>query len=166
MYREELTLWWFRFNNRFAEEQEAIERAVEAGRLTLIASNAGFHPTELISWAGERFPKFPFCLEYKSDQAPDPSDSFASPIPSAEKRRRPDALSPLIKIAQDNCPDPLNTASIYAELQKMASQKLPPVPLLGVTDEGIKWQDPKDEVRFLSKKSLSNRLGRQKPGKP
>jgi hypothetical protein len=69
-------------------------------------------------------------------------------------------LTPLIEKAQRNEPAPFNAAVIWPKLCDMAASKTRP--LLGATADGIKWTDGNDEVQFLTKANLGDRLRRLK----
>jgi YHS domain-containing protein len=81
------------------------------------------------------------------------------PVPVPKNKRR-DLMSPLIEAAQRESSDPFDTPAIWATLCKLAEQKVKP--LLGKTEEGIKWADGDDEIQYFSLKMLRDRLGRQK----
>lgn len=77
-----------------------------------------------------------------------------------QHKARRDLLDPVIEAAQKTCADPFDAPEVWAALTKMANDRK--LPLLGVTDEGIKWQDAIDEPRFLKLKNLRERLQRRK----
>lgn len=74
------------------------------------------------------------------------------------KRQRNNLLTPLICQAQESCRDPLSTAEVWPKLQAMAAQRLGP--FLGVSEEGLKYTDESDQVQFLTKRNLKDRLRR------
>lgn len=76
------------------------------------------------------------------------------------KNERPDLLVPLIEKAQREAIDPFLPAEIWPKLCSLAQAQNRP--LLGVSDEGIKWVNADDETQFFTLKMLSNRLYRLK----
>jgi hypothetical protein len=95
----------------------------------------------------------------------EPSEKISSPgqliqrsVHSTKKRR--DLLSPLIALAQSNCLNPQVTAEVWSALLALTDKRQPP--LLGPSEDGIKWQDSNDEIQFLSIKNLRDRLSRSK----
>lgn len=88
---------------------------------------------------------------------PKPASDTPQRIP---KNERPDLLVPLIEKAQREAIDPFLPAEIWPKLYSMAEAKTRP--LLGVSDEGIKWVNADDETQFLTKRMLSDRLYRLK----
>lgn len=89
--------------------------------------------------------------------APAPVVASAS---SAPARRRRDVLTPAIEAAQKKCQDPFDAPAVWAVLVSMAGAGA--APLLGASDEGIKWLGSNDEAKFLSLKGLRERLNRKK----
>ena len=79
---------------------------------------------------------------------------------NAPVKARRNLLTPVIEAAQKNCVNPLDPPDVWASLVLMAGTGK--LPLLGVSDEGIKWQDANDEPQFLTLKNLSDRLRRSK----
>jgi hypothetical protein len=71
---------------------------------------------------------------------------------------RRNLLTPVIEAAQKECGNPSDAAAVWAVLMQMA--RTPKLPLLGLTDDGIKWQDPNDEPKFFTIKNLRDRLRR------
>ena len=93
-------------------------------------------------------------------KAPSPSTDLP-PKDSARcvsKTERRDLLTPVIEGARRECADPLDPPAVWAVLVRMAESRK--APLLGVSDEGIKWQDSNDEPKFLTLKNLRDRLRR------
>ena len=80
--------------------------------------------------------------------------------PVIPRSQRPNLLTPLIEKAQRGETDPFNAAVIWPKLCEMAESKTRP--LIGVTPEGLQWVDGNDDVKFLSKEALGDRLGRLK----
>lgn len=93
----------------------------------------------------------------QDDAKPAPAGNSAA-SPPVKKRR--DLLAPLIEEAQKQCEHPQDAPAVWIQLSRLAEARTRP--LLGVCDEGIKWQDANDEVKFLSLKNLRDRLGRCK----
>ena len=79
---------------------------------------------------------------------------------NAPVKARRNLLTPVIEAAQKNCVNPLDPPEVWASLVLMAGTGK--LPLLGVSDDGIKWQDANDEPQFLTLKNLSDRLRRSK----
>lgn len=80
-------------------------------------------------------------------------------IESAAKLTRRDILTPAIEAAQRECADPFDAPAVWAALVHKANASKPP--LLGVSDEGIKWLDANDVLNFFTLKNLRDRLRRQ-----
>lgn len=78
---------------------------------------------------------------------------------TARKGRR-DLLYPLIEAAQKQVEDMYDAPAVFDLLRAMAEEEKRP--FLGVTEDGIKWTDAKDETQFLTLKNLRDRLGRLK----
>lgn len=90
------------------------------------------------------------------DPAPEePQD--ATPAPVATNARR-DLLAPVIEAAQKECGDQFDAPAVWASLARMAEAGKRP--LLGVSEDGIKWQDANDEPQFFTLKNLRDRLRR------
>lgn len=79
---------------------------------------------------------------------------------NAPGRARRDLLVPVIEAAQKECKDPFDTSAVWAPLSQMAQAGKRP--LVGLSDEGIKWVDANDEIQFLKRKNLGERLRRMK----
>lgn len=77
-----------------------------------------------------------------------------------QKARRRNLMTPLIEAAQHQCADPLDVPAVFAVLRRWAREKVPRVPLVGATEDGLQWLDDEDELRNLSRKSLGDRLRR------
>lgn len=82
----------------------------------------------------------------------------ASLLKNSAKKARRDLLTPVIEAAQKDCGNPFDTPSVWASLVRMVNAETPP--LVGVTEEGLKWKDPNDELQFFSIRSLRSRLRR------
>ncbi len=93
-----------------------------------------------------------------TDTAP-PAPVVAS-VSSAQAKGRRDVLTPAIETAQKECPDPFDAPAVWAVLVSMAGAGA--APLLGASDEGIKWLNSNDEPRFLTLKNLRERLNRKR----
>lgn len=78
--------------------------------------------------------------------------------PAGNGRR--DLLTPLIEAAQKECESPIDAPAVWASMVQMAEARKRP--LLGVSNEGIKWQDANDATQFFTLKHLRDRLYRSK----
>jgi hypothetical protein len=79
------------------------------------------------------------------------------------KYKREDALWSIIKIAQQQAPDPNNYDSVWAVLIRIAESKTPLEPIVGfVADEGIKHKDNDGNINFLTYSAFKKRLERRK----
>lgn len=81
--------------------------------------------------------------------------------PMAAKNRRRDLVAHRIEEAQKQVGDQYDTSKIWLALKAMANLKTSP--FLGVSDEGLKWVNSKDETKFLTLGNLRDRLSRQNP---
>lgn len=81
---------------------------------------------------------------------------------NAPKNKYRDLMTPVIEAAQRECIDHLDTPAVWAVLARMANSDYPPLPLLGLSDEGIKWLNANDEPNFFKLKNLRDRLSRKK----
>lgn len=82
------------------------------------------------------------------------------------KARRRDILAPAIERAQREALDPWDAAEVMAILQAHARQAPPPAPLLGVDEDGLKWDNPRSKdggPSWLSRDALALRLRRKRP---
>lgn len=98
-------------------------------------------------------------VEVLEPDAPKQTSVVAAGI-EVPKNKRPDLLAPLIEKAQSGEIDLFNAAVIWPKLCSMAESKVRP--LIGVSAEGIKWTDGNDDIKFMTKKALGDRLRRQK----
>ena len=96
-----------------------------------------------------------------------PALRHALPVPAAELVPQPttaiarrDLLTPVITAAQNECNDGSSAAEVWAVLICMGEQRRPP--LIGVTEDGIKWRNGIDEVKFFTIKNLRDRLSRDR----
>lgn len=79
---------------------------------------------------------------------------------SMPRSRRANLLTPIIKAAQRDCENRFDTAEVWLKLTGMATKKVRP--LIGITEEGIQWDDgTQDETKYLTKEALGARLKRQ-----
>jgi len=78
---------------------------------------------------------------------------------SKSRKKRRDLLTPLIEAAQRDCEDPYDAPAVWTALVNFAEQGKKP--FLGVTDDGLKWQDANDATVFFTLKNLRDRLGRE-----
>ena len=88
--------------------------------------------------------------------APVGTESASGVIHSTKARR--DLMAPAIETAQRECMDEFDAPAVWAVLVHMAGAGKSP--LMGVSDEGIKWQDANDEPQFFTLKNLRDRLRR------
>ena len=104
--------------------------------------------------------------------APAPAQHAAAPAAapvagsasSAPGNARRDLLVPVIEAAQRECEDPFDPPAVWAALSQMAQAGKRP--LVGVTEEGIKWNDAEDNPQFFTIASLRDRLRRIKKKAP
>lgn len=86
------------------------------------------------------------------------SGSGTGVVVHSTRGRRRDILTPLIEKARAKCADGLDTAEVWAHLQRFAEEKVPP--FLGVaTEAGLEFRDG-DEIRYFKRKDLTSRLAR------
>lgn len=71
-----------------------------------------------------------------------------------------DLLAPRIEDAQKRCGDRFDAPSVWAELKGMADSKA--APFIGVSEDGLKWEDGLFNVQFFTLKNLRDRLRTQK----
>lgn len=84
-----------------------------------------------------------------------------APVPVDDQRQRSDLMVAPIRLALNSAKNPSDASEVFAILRAMAESKHPP--MLGISDEGIKWLDAKDETKFLNLTSLRKRLSRMTP---
>ena len=82
----------------------------------------------------------------------------ATLLQNGAKKSRRDLLTPVIEAAQKDCEKPFDAPSVWASLTRMANAGRPP--LVGVSEDGIKWINSNDEVKYLNLGSLRSRLQR------
>lgn len=83
---------------------------------------------------------------------------------NAPNKARRNLLSPVIEAAQREAENSLDAPAVWASLTQMAMAGKRP--LLGITEEGIKWLDANDESQFFTLKNLRDRLHRSKRRAP
>lgn len=84
-------------------------------------------------------------------------------VESASKARsggRRDQLTPVIEAAQKECEDPFDTPAVWQVLRQFAQASKSP--LVGVTEDGIKWSDANDDLQFFKFGNLRDRLRRSR----
>lgn len=91
-------------------------------------------------------------------QAATPTPGVANGASNAPRKARRDLLTPVIEAAQNACGNVNDAPAVWAKLTQMAENGQRP--LLGVSDDGIKWQDANDEPQFFKLKNLRDRLRR------
>ena len=73
---------------------------------------------------------------------------------------RRNLLTPAIEAAQRMCENQFDAPAVWAVLVQMAQDGKRP--LVGVTEDGIKWNDAEDNPQFLTLKNLRDRLRQKK----
>lgn len=73
---------------------------------------------------------------------------------------RRDLMASVIEQAQKRCDNAEDASAVWVKLVDMANKGLPP--LIGVSEDGIKWLDGNDQPQFLTLKNLRDRLRRRK----
>ncbi len=90
-------------------------------------------------------------------------DTQAAPVVSPSqvlpRKTRRDLLTPLIEAAQRQCQDPTDAAAVWLVLTAQAEKGVKP--FLGVTEDGLKWNDPNDNAQFLRLRNLRDRITRK-----
>lgn len=80
-------------------------------------------------------------------------------------RTRRDTITPVIDQAQSKCRNPKDTAEVWAQMEVLAEDEVPP--FQGRMVEGLKYTK-KDEVKYFTRSALDKRLHPEKrttPGK-
>jgi hypothetical protein len=72
------------------------------------------------------------------------------------KQRQRDLMAGVIEAAQRECSDPQDTTAVWLILERKAAAG--ERPFKGKTEDGLKWVDEKDDVRFLTRKMLRERI--------
>lgn len=80
--------------------------------------------------------------------------------PQEVRLSRAHTSSGLIARARRNAGDDAGIAEIWLELMRMANAQ--EHPFIGVTDEGLKYQNDKDGVSFINRKAVSDWLRRRR----
>ncbi len=142
------------------------EKARNIERLAVAQGRSSASAAAWLSWARDN--KFKvhvgFRIEVEAQTAGTegvkPTEPHSEPSSSPTQRSRRDLLTPLIEIAQQGCKNPYDTPAVWTKLLAMAREKR--APLLGATEAGLQWLDTDDSLQNLSRKSLGERLRRQK----
>lgn len=143
---------------------EVIEPHVTAQDFAAWLASEGVTPSPLVAeW---------FKHQGVASPAPAPAQHAAAPAAapvagsasSAPGNARRDLLVPVIEAAQRECEDPFDPPAVWAALSQMAQAGKRP--LVGVTEEGIKWNDAEDNPQFFTIASLRDRLRRIKKKAP
>lgn len=87
-----------------------------------------------------------------------PAPGVVNGASDAPRKARRDLLTPVIEAAQKACGNVNDAPAVWAKLTQMAETGQRP--LLGVSDDGIKWQDANDEPQFFKLRNLRDRLRR------
>ncbi len=98
----------------------------------------------------------PVDVEDTCDEKVDTSNDAEKP-PSKKKRR--DALDPVIEHVQKKCIDPFDFAEVWNYFERLADDEFEP--LLAATDKGIKYKK-NGKTSILTRRALHNRLSRIK----
>ena len=91
-------------------------------------------------------------------QAAATAPGVANGTSNVPRKARRDLLTPVIEAAQKACGNVNDAPAVWAKLTQMAENGQRP--LLGVSDDGIKWQDANDEPQFFKLRNLRDRLRR------
>jgi hypothetical protein len=83
----------------------------------------------------------------------------APTITHSTKPKRRDDLAPVIEKAQSLCPDPMDTAAVWVQLEALAQAEY--LPLLAAMPEGLKYTK-KGTAAYFTRDALSKRLARSK----
>lgn len=76
------------------------------------------------------------------------------------KKKRRDALAPVIEDAQKEAKNPTDSAEVFNTLKQWASSGERRPPLNGITEDGkVMWLDSNDKSRELSRDALRKRIG-------
>jgi hypothetical protein len=149
-----------------ADVAAVCDKARNIERLAVAQGRSSAPAAAWLSWARDN--KFKvhvgFRIEVEAQTAGaeglKPTERHSEPSSNPGQRSRRDLLTPLIEIAQQDCKDPYDTPTVWTKLLDMARERR--APLLGKTEEGLQWVDGEDVPRYLSRKSLGERLRRQK----
>ncbi len=91
---------------------------------------------------------------------PEPPPAQVQAKPQEVRLSRAHTSSGLVARARRNAGDDAGIAEIWLELMRMANAQ--EHPFIGVTDEGLKYQNDKDGVSFINRKSVSDWLRRRR----
>lgn len=93
----------------------------------------------------------------ESGQPQQSSEPVAVPT---KRRSRGDLLSPAIRSARQQAADSDSASEVFNILRACAGSKGHPI--VGITDDGLKWFDANDDVQYLTIKKLRDRLRHMK----
>lgn len=80
---------------------------------------------------------------------------------AARTRVRPDALTPIIRMARKEASDPDSPTSVWEVLVRFAQSPNPPAPIVGYAEGEIKYRaDTEIGFKFFTQKALKNRIAR------
>lgn len=79
-------------------------------------------------------------------------------LATSKRRSRGDLLTPVIRSALQQAKDPESASEVFVILRARAGSS--GCPIVGSTDDGLKWIDANDEPQFLTLKKLRDRLRR------
>ncbi len=108
-------------------------------------------------------------VELPPEPAPIPE---TPPVPTTEpastapvKRKREDALAPLVRKAQGMAADPESASEVFTILKTWALSDKRPSPLLGLYKDGdaIQWEDSNGNTSSLNRAALAKRIKRHTP---
>lgn len=115
------------------------------------------HVGDLNAWLEANEPH----LAFRFGPKPAALSGTAAPKASMKHRIGRDVLSPLLEKVQRGLELPYDTASVMAELERLA--RLPdaerPAPLVGVNSGGVQWRDG-GATKSLTRRALGDRLRR------
>lgn len=93
-------------------------------------------------------------------EAPSAAPVVAENSYKVQGTARRNLLTPAIEAAQRMCENQFDAPAVWAVLVQMAQDGKRP--LVGVTEDGIKWNDAEDNPQFLTLKNLRDRLRQKK----
>lgn len=151
---------------QFEPVQALLRRAGESGALPFPAK-----PADVIEWAMSKKLRLPAPLIPAGavvrrgqwvTEGPAAAPAEATTTGRRTHRLGRDLLAPAIDRACCAVPDPTDSASVMAELERLARlpEKDRPPPLSGVTSGGIQWRDG-GGTKTLTRKALGDRLRRR-----
>lgn len=112
-------------------------------------------PADVNDWG--RAYKAPFVWTPSEKIKSEPPQTNDASVCHSTKTRR-DSLTPVIEQAQKRCNDQQDTAAVWAALQALAEEKVPP--LRGATEDGLQYLKNGNAAIF-TRESLRKRLVRQ-----